>query len=171
MDARRRVCTTRRRIPPDKLLQTQGRVTEYSPSRRRIHQLSRVDGSESEAPREAEHPQSEQLRVDFRDHSSSEDEQSEDDYYPLVIQDRPWNPQETLRRLSRRGWTDTSLHFIKTLKGWRFRFSGEHKKSPEQFLSRLRACRKATHIHDAELISSMAGIFTKEASEWYEVKQ
>ena len=129
-----------------------------------------MDGSESEALREAEHPQDEQLRVDFRGHSLSEDKQSEDDYYPVVIQDRQRTPQETLRQPSRREWTNTSLHVVKMLKGCGLRFSGENK-SPEQFLSKLRTCRKAAHIPDAEVIPSLAGICTKKASEWYEVKQ
>ena len=42
---------------------------------------------------------------------------------------------------------------------------------PEQFLSKLKAYRRATHIPDEDLIPSLAGIFAKEASEWDEVKQ
>ena len=43
---------------------------------------------------------------------------------------------------------DNSLHVIKTLKGWGLRYSGDEKESPEQFLSRLNACKWATGIPD-----------------------
>ena len=66
---------------------------------------------------------------------------------------------------------DNSLHVIKTLNGWGLRYSGEEKESPEQFLSRLKACKRATGIPDEQLLPCLASILVREAGDWYEVYQ
>ena len=85
-----------------------------------------------------------------------------------------WSQQRS-RRKSRRGSPvmdrDNSLHVIKTLKNWGLRYSGEEKESPEQFLSRLKACKRATGIPDEQLLPCLASILVREAGDWYEVYQ
>ena len=66
---------------------------------------------------------------------------------------------------------DNSLYVAKTLKGWGLRYSGEEKESPEQFLSRLKVCKRATGIPDEQLLPSLASIWVRDACDWYEVYQ
>ena len=51
------------------------------------------------------------------------------------------------------------------------RYSGEEKDSTEHFLSRLKACKRATGIPDQELLPCLASVLVKEAEDWYEVYQ
>ena len=60
---------------------------------------------------------------------------------------------------------------IKTLKSWGIRYSGDEKDSPDHFLSRLKACKRATGIPDEELLPCLASVLVKEAGDWYEVYQ
>ena len=69
------------------------------------------------------------------------------------------------------GYRDNNLNVIKTLKGWVLRYSGDDKESPEQFLSRLEACKRATGIPDEQLLPWLASILVREAGDWYEVYQ
>ena len=45
------------------------------------------------------------------------------------------------------------------------------KDSPEQFLSRLKACKRASGIPDEDLLPCLASVLVKDAGEWYEVYQ
>ena len=51
------------------------------------------------------------------------------------------------------------------------RYSGDKKASPEHFLSRLKACKRATGIPDGQLLPCVASILVKDAGDWYEVYQ
>ena len=57
------------------------------------------------------------------------------------------------------------------LKGSGLRYSGDEKDSPKQFLTRLRACRRATGLPDEQLLPCLASILVKDAGDWYEVYQ
>ena len=72
---------------------------------------------------------------------------------------------------SRGGHQDNSLQVTKTLKSWGIRYSGDEKDSPDHFLSRLKACKRATGIPDEELLPCLASVLVKEAGDWYEVYQ
>ena len=50
-------------------------------------------------------------------------------------------------------------------------YSGDDKESPEQFLSRLKACKRATGIPDEQLLPCLASILVRDAGDWYEVYQ
>ena len=66
---------------------------------------------------------------------------------------------------------DNSLYVIKTLKGWGLRYSGDEEESLEQFLCRLKACKRATGIPDEQSLPYLATILVKDAGNWYEVYQ
>ena len=68
-------------------------------------------------------------------------------------------------------YRNNSLNIIKSLKSWGLRYSGEDKESPEQFLSRLNACKQATGIQDDQLLPCPASMLMKDAGDWYEVYQ
>ena len=87
-----------------------------------------------------------------------------------VYQNQPRSRRESRRERSTAP-EDNSLHVIKTLKGWGLRYSGEEKESPEQFISRLKACKRATDIPDEQLLPCLASILVREAGDWYEVYQ
>ena len=122
---------------------------------------------------------SSRLRADFRDLSPGTEAESRGRH--TKNRTRRSRVEETRRnhQVSRRGssrespleYRDNSLHVIKTLKGWGLRYSGEEKELPEQFLSRLKACKRATGILDVQLLPCLASIFVRDAGDWYEVYQ
>ena len=122
---------------------------------------------------------SSRLRADFRE--LSPDSEEEGRARPVSSRTRRSRGQESRRshQRSRRDSSpaspivvqDNSLHVIKILKGWGLRYSGDEKESPEQFLSRLKACKRATGIPAEQLLPCLASILVKDAGDWYEVYQ
>ena len=136
------------------------------------------DSSSPESECSAGHPPawSSRLRVDFRDMSPEISEESPE---RLQSSRKRRNIEKEARRhshswrsehrSSRGVYQDHSLQVIKTSKSWGIRYSSEEKDSLEQFLSRLKACKRATGIPDEELLPSLASVLVKEVGDWYEV--
>ena len=150
-------------------------LTLATPWRRKIL-LPRESSSDSEGYSPPPLSSS-RLRADFRDLSPESEEESRG--RQTIARSRRSRGVETRQsqQLSRRDnhrespitSRDNSLHVIKTLKGWGLRYSGEDKESPEQFLSRLKACRPATGIPDEQLLPCLASILMRDAGDWYDV--
>ena len=122
---------------------------------------------------------SSRLRADFRELSpDSEEEICERQAISRGRQSRGEETRRSQQRSRRNSGRvslivdrDNSLHVIKTLKGWGLRYSGDEKELPEQCLSRLKACKRATGIPDEQLLPCLASILVKDAGDSYEVYQ
>ena len=151
----------------------------YVTPRRRRRISPPRDSSSSSADYSPPPLSSSRLQVDFRDLSPGSGEESRGRY----TTNRARRSRGEERRRSHQGsrresrqdspimYRDNSFQVIKTLKGWGLRYSGEEKESPEQFLSRLKACKRATGIPDEQLLPCLASILVRDAGDWYEVYQ
>ena len=149
--------------------------------RKRIPLPSRLgDSSSPESECSAGHSpaSSSRLRVDFRDMSLESSETLPDRNTSIkrrcALEKEPHRKSHSRRsehRSSRKGYQEHILQVIKTLKSWGIRYSGKKKDLPEQFLSKLTACKRATAMPDEDFLPCLASVLVKEAGDWYEVYQ
>ena len=140
--------------------------------------LGQSSSSESEGPAGHLPASSSWLRVDFQDMSPDSSEISSDRQtstrrrqVPAKGPRRQSQSTRSTHHRSNEGYQVHSLQVIKTLKSWGIRYSGNEKDSPEQFLSRLKACKRASGIPGKDLLPCLASVLVKDAGEWYEVYQ
>ena len=138
-------------VPSDKAFIRVGHQPRlHTTPRRRRKIVPQRDPSSSSDDYSPPPMSSSRLQADFRDLSPGSEAESRGKY--TTNRTRRSQGEETRgshqvsrsrsRRESPFEFRDNSLHVIKTLKGWGLRYSGEEKESPEQFLSRLKACKR-----------------------------